>query len=228
MHLRVAQLSNAGATASGRRGGLRLTSQMLHLTAVPSHPSSRSPMTRHASVPGRFLEIAAGAPDRPAVVSDDVVVTSSHLARRSQALAMELRQRGVTADSIVAVCIDRSSGLVAAQLAAMLAGGAFLPLDPAHPTERLEGILRDAGPIVVLADPANASRFPRADVITLDGPTWERFESNGEPFEAREPAPGDLAYLIYTSGSTGTPKGVEVQHDSLANLVDWHQRAFRV
>jgi len=185
-------------------------------------------MTRHASVPGRFLEIAAGAPDRPAVVSDDVVVTYSHLARRSQALAMELRQRGVTADSIVAVCIDRSSGLVAAQLAAMLADGAFLPLDPAHPTERLEGIIRDAGPVVVLADPANASRFPRADLITLDGPTWERFESNGEPFEAREPAPGDLAYLIYTSGSTGTPKGVEVQHDSLANLVDWHQRAFRV
>jgi len=114
-------------------------------------------------------------------------------------------------------------------LGIMKAGGAYLPLDPAQPGERLTDIVRDAGVSVLITDDHSAPWA--AGVID----SIVEIESEGfipEPQAAERPESGvtadNLAYVIYTSGSTGRPKGVEVTHRNLLNLVDWHRRTFEV
>jgi amino acid adenylation domain-containing protein len=157
---------------------------------------------------------------------------------RSLRLARRLRQRGVTAASVVAVLAERSAAMVVAQLGVLRAGGAYLPLDPALPRERLRFMIEDAGASLVLAGPGAAALSgelavagaPGVPVAQLDelcepGPAGS---AGGEGAAPPAPALDDRAYVIYTSGSTGRPKGVEVSHRALRNLVDWHLACYGV
>ncbi|MFD4658624.1 non-ribosomal peptide synthase/polyketide synthase [Kitasatospora sp. NPDC058444] len=167
--------------------------------------TSRTPRTLDAL----FAAQAARTPLAPAVTDGRRSWTYQELARRVERLAGELRRRGAGPERTVALVLPRSMELVAAELAVVRAGAAFLPVDPAYPAERRALMLADAAPAIVLDDPAAV----RAALET--GP------ADQDP-AADAPAAVDgtdhPAYVIYTSGSTGTPKGVVVTHRGIAGF----------
>jgi amino acid adenylation domain-containing protein len=174
-----------------------------------------------------FTEQAGRTPEATALVCRDVQLSYRELNERSNQLAHYLRKHGVTAESLVAVCLERSVQMVIGLLAILKAGGAYVPLDPQYPQERLDFMLVDSGAHWALTDPG--VRFgAEVETISLDGPALDTLQSclAGEP----SPFPGHdahaLAYVIYTSGSTGRPKGVCIEHRQAAALIHWAQRVY--
>ena len=197
--------------------------------------SGATPAARTPSVPELVLLRAERSPEALAVVDGRSHWTYRCLAERAGAIAAGLAERGLRNEQVVALCLPRSSELVAGALGVLLAGGAYLPIDPSNPPERLRYLLSDAGARLVLTDRAGRDLLRDAPVpVAL---------SDEPPFAARaaraarkvaaagpaeSPAPEHLAYLIYTSGSTGLPKGTELAHGGLSNLVAWHRERFGV
>lgn len=152
----------------------------------------------------------------PALRFGGETLTYADLDRRSAALAAALAERGAGPDRLVAVALPRSFDLVVALIAIIRAGAAYLPLDPAHPPERLARILASAKPVCILADGGTATLFEDESLLPVSA--WP----SAAPASSRAlPAPNDLAYVIYTSGSTGEPKGVAIEHRAIVNRLEW-------
>jgi amino acid adenylation domain-containing protein len=172
---------------------------------------------RHASLGDLFLEQAARTPGgvrSQALVWNEGTMTWAELEERSARVARRLRALGVEPEERIGLLADRSPDLIAALLGILRAGGAYLPLDPSSPPERLAWMLDDAGSRRLLTDREVPSR-PGLEVLRLDEAV-----APGEP-DVPLPAvlPEALAYVMYTSGSTGTPKGVAVTHRNVVRLV---------
>src|SRR5215472_4567206 len=174
-----------------------------------------------------FRSRVAQAPDTIAVQDGSLRLTYLELARHASGLAAELARREVGPDDVVAVYADRSGELVVAELAAWLAGAAYLPLDPAQPAARIGELLALSGAAAVVSTAPLLSAGPPLgdDCLVVD-------LTNTPPDlpSAAPPNPDDaaLAYVIFTSGSTGRPKAVGVSHGSLANLMRWREEAYRL
>ncbi|HEX8906808.1 MAG TPA: condensation domain-containing protein, partial [Longimicrobiaceae bacterium] len=177
-----------------------------------------------------FEAYAAGAPDARAVMAGGRTLTYRELDERANRLANHLAALGVGPEVRVGVCLERSTDLVTAVLAVMKAGGAFVPLDPDYPAERLAYMLADSGAPVLV------TRESLSDVVpALGGVKTVRVDADADAIAARDaraPRPTlvgeNAAYVIYTSGSTGRPKAVLAQHGSLANLLAHTRRALGV
>jgi len=216
----------AAANPDLRVSGLPLLSveeEDLVLRAWNRTEAERDPVTVHAMFEAR----AARTPDAPAVVTDDEALTYGELDARANRLAHRLRALGVGAEDRVAILLERSAALAAAELAVMKAGGAFLPLDPAAPAERIAWMLDDSGAAALLTRAAHRDRLGSIAIpmVALDA---EAEALAAEPAERVGAAvdPDRLAYVVYTSGSTGTPKGVAIPHRGLANLLAWYGSTF--
>jgi len=168
-------------------------------------------------------------PDAIAVMHENCELTYADLNVRANQLAHALRKRGAGPDRPVAICLERGPQVAVAVLAVLKAGSAYLPLDPAYPAARLEHMLSDASPGVVLAQRATLPVLENttAPVILLDE-NWQAISQE----DACDPGataigltPEHPGYVIYTSGSTGLPKAVVLPHRALANLMHWHLRA---
>jgi amino acid adenylation domain-containing protein len=159
--------------------------------------------------------------------SSSVCLTYAELNRRANELAQHLRALGVGPEVPVGVCMERSPELVVGLVGALKAGGAYLPLDPSYPQERLVYMLEDAGAHVLLTEQRLASRFPdqRAHVVYLDT-GWEKSTRQQAGNPARQVTADNLAYIIYTSGSTGRPKGVLGSHSGAINRLHWMWRTY--
>jgi amino acid adenylation domain-containing protein len=168
-------------------------------------------------------------PQRIAVAMGADVLTNAELDRRASQLAQYLHSLGAGPEGVAAVCLERSPQFVIAALAVMKCGAAYLPMDSAHPAERLRFIVQDAGALLVLTQEKFAGHFTNsgARVVTLDGEK-DVIAQQPTQFAAIGSDPDQLAYVIYTSGSTGQPKGVEITHRNLSNLIAWHLRAFEL
>jgi amino acid adenylation domain-containing protein/non-ribosomal peptide synthase protein (TIGR01720 family)/FkbM family methyltransferase len=176
-----------------------------------------------------FEQQAARTPDSTALVFGDQSLTYSELNERANRLARHLRTLGVGADSLVGVLMERSAEMVVSLLGVLKAGGAYLPLDPEYPHERLSFMLSDAGVSVLLTQEQLRERVPAevARVVYLDAEWGEVAKQGGGDLtgEGVAAAPENLAYVIYTSGSTGTPKGVMIPHRGIVNRVLWMHHA---
>ena len=174
-----------------------------------------------------FEEAAARNPDGVAVLLDDTSVTYRELDARANQLAHFLRRQGVGPESLAAICIERSVEMMVAVLGVLKAGGAYVPLDPDYPRGRIEHLVQDAQPAVLLTLEHLTERFDMTAAICLDR-QWPEIarEKTTKPNVAV--SLDNLAYVIYTSGSTGTPKGAMVPHRGLANLVAMQRRTFRL
>lgn len=161
-------------------------------------------------------------PEAVAVVFQGQVLSFAALNGRANRLARHLRQLGIGPDTPVGICADRSFELMVGLLAVLKAGGAFVPLDPEYPDERLSYMLRDCAAPVVLTTTTLASRVPRceAELVAIDGiePALAGLSNENLP---RLATPENLAYTLYTSGSTGLPKGVLIPHRGICNHMQW-------
>ncbi|MGH3380059.1 MAG: amino acid adenylation domain-containing protein [Actinoallomurus sp.] len=169
-------------------------------------------------------ECVAACPDEPAVMCGDVVLTYGQVDVRANQLAHYLRDRGVGPDVLVAVFLDRGPDLIVALLAILKAGGAFVPLDPEYPTERLAYMLEDTAAPLVITQAGLAGLLPDQTVRLLIDEEWPESCPVTEPSVSA--GPRDLAYVIYTSGSTGKPKGVMIEHEGVINYLHWCAQAY--
>ncbi|MGO1000205.1 non-ribosomal peptide synthase/polyketide synthase [Lysobacter sp. CA196] len=179
------------------------------------------PAQTPACVHELFERHAQLAPEAIALEQDGERLSYAELNRRANRLARYLRTLGVGADQRVAICLERGPLTVVAILATLKAGGAYVPLDPSYPQERLDYMLADSRPRVVLTEQAlQAARAPdpARTVLDLDGPQrpWETLSDADLDRADTGLEPGHLAYVIYTSGSTGQPKGVAIEHGPLS------------
>jgi len=176
--------------------------------------------TAHALPETTLVELLQQGMDRDpqatALVFGDAALDHGTLEARSFALAAQLRALGVGPGSVVAVALPRSPELVIALMAVLRAGAAYLPLDLAHPDERLARILASARPVCALAEADVQARLGGVPVLA---PTQWTALSFAAPW--RQPSPDDAAYVIYTSGSTGEPKGVVIEHRAIVNRLLW-------
>jgi amino acid adenylation domain-containing protein len=175
---------------------------------------------------------ATATPDAVALTCGTRVLSYRELDERASALADVLRALGIGADVVVGLCAPRALEMVVGALGILKAGGAYLPLDPTYPPARLAFMLADGRvPVVVIGRgvmdqvPSGSHQKVVLDDLgrVVDCPPLSR----AAPAKVAATA-NSLAYVIYTSGSTGQPKGVEITHQSLLNLVHWHQHTFGV
>ncbi|WP_189974541.1 non-ribosomal peptide synthetase [Streptomyces avidinii] len=172
-----------------------------------------------ASVPELFAAQVARTPEAVAVVADGAEVSYAELDARANRLARYLVGRGVTAGSVVGVCLDRGVDLLVAVLAVVKTGAAYMTIDPEYPAQRVAYMLEDASPVVVLASAGTRRLAP--DALLVDDLAVADLDGGLLDVVVRAQ---DAAYVIYTSGSTGRPKGVVVSHAGVASLVAGQSR----
>ncbi|MHC6625471.1 amino acid adenylation domain-containing protein [Streptomyces globosus] len=228
---------------SAKELGDRLRRLVTALAAEPERPLSRAEIlddaerrlvlegfnglpreVEEASFPDLFARRLAERPDAVAVVDRARSVTYAQLDARANRLARLLAAHGVAAESTVGVAVPRSVDTVAAVLAALKLGAAFLPLDLAHPADRLAYMIEDSGAALVVGTEPVAGKIPDVPgvpVVLLDAPdTAAALDALPDgPVQDGPIALDQAAYVIYTSGSTGRPKGVVVPHEGISSLV---------
>jgi len=185
-----------------------VTLQELIETQVARHASATAVICEHDKV--------MGVPS----------LTYAQLNDKANQLAHRLRAEGVGPGQIVALMVERSFAMMIGILAIIKAGGAYLPVSPDHPPDRIDYMLKDAAVKILLVQNKTAGHvtfeglvFNLDDQALYRGPTANPANLN---------KPQDLAYVIFTSGSTGKPKGVMIEHHSLVNRLDWMQRAYSI
>uniref|UniRef100_UPI002454A97A non-ribosomal peptide synthase/polyketide synthase n=1 Tax=Nocardia cyriacigeorgica TaxID=135487 RepID=UPI002454A97A len=181
-----------------------------------------------ATLVSMFEAQVARTPDAPAISFEGTTLSYAEFASRVNLLARWLIERGVGAESYVALGMRRSIDLVVGMYAVSVAGGAYVPLDPDHPAERTEYILATADPVCVLTSGDDLdidTAQVRIDLLDLSGYT----DGPITDAERRSPLrPSNTAYVIFTSGSTGRPKGVAVAHGAIVNRLVWMQSAYQL
>ncbi|MBC9909359.1 non-ribosomal peptide synthetase [Chitinophaga varians] len=168
---------------------------------------------------GLFGQQAQRTPAATALVMGDQVMTYAALDEHSNQLAHYLRAMGVDDTSLVPICLDRSPEMVVAILGIMKAGGAYLPIDPGYPEDRVAYMLNDSKARTVISSSTDKQKLPADGEIRIISLDEEREAIGGYPVTALAalPVPSQLAYVIYTSGSTGLPKGAMIEHAGMLN-----------
>ncbi|MFG3056406.1 amino acid adenylation domain-containing protein [Kitasatospora sp. NPDC048239] len=182
------------------------------------------------TLPELFEAQAARTPDATALVHQGAESTYAELNERANRLAHLLVEHGVGPETLVGIHLERSTDLITALLAVLKAGGAYLPIDPDYPAERIGYMLADARPALVITSEHTRRTLPEAEAvarIVLDDPdTLTRLAGLGTTNPVSALLPSHPVYVIYTSGSTGRPKGVVIEHSALAHYLRWSVEAY--
>ena len=168
-------------------------------------------------------------PQAIAVTFEGHALTYEQLNRKANQLAHYLRKLGVGPETLVAIATERSLETVVGILGALKAGGAFLPIDPTYPQERIAFMFTDSGAPILLTQAALVNILPEngAQIIRLDE-DWPQIALEPETNPGLAVRPENTAYVIYTSGSTGRPKGAALRHNGLCNLAEVQRQAFGI
>ncbi|MBA3806780.1 MAG: amino acid adenylation domain-containing protein [Solirubrobacterales bacterium] len=222
-------LSESAAAGGDRRlSQLSMLSESERSQVLVSWNAQEHELPERASIKELFEEQVARTPDAPAVVFGDQRLSFAELNARANQIAWRLRERGVGPGTLVGVLIEKSIDLVPAVLGVLKAGGAYIPLDPLYPPERLAFMVSDAGPGMLLTHAKHLDLLPEdaGARMALDEPgVLDGASVENPPSSA---GPDDLAYIIYTSGSTGQPKGARIANKSLVSAFFAYEDAYRL
>ncbi|MFT3893216.1 MAG: amino acid adenylation domain-containing protein [Anaerolineales bacterium] len=186
-----------------------------------THSVSSSLAPRYLNFADLFNAQVAKSPNAVALICKDQELTYQELNERADQLSGYLFSLGFQPGMPVAICVTRSLDMVVAILGVIKAGGTYIPLDPAHPAERLTFILKDASAGIVITQSPFLDLFQEQNVtvLCLDDEKQKIEHFAHSPLKITI-APKNLVYVIYTSGSTGKPKGVMITHANLVNFVE--------
>lgn len=198
------------------------------VAGIPHRPEESIIQQSATMVPAKsydnFLDdlsaYASKNPKKIAIQTDTQCVTYQALHERSNQLARYLQKLGVGPDTLVGVFLDRSIDMVIAMLAILKSGGAYLPLDPSYPKERLSFMIQDAQLQLLITHQDMQEYFDREGlgIVRLDR-DFDEIQKQSKETLNREVIPSSLAYVLYTSGSSGRPKGVMIQRDGLNHFL---------
>jgi amino acid adenylation domain-containing protein len=174
-----------------------------------------------------FEEQVERTPEAVAVVFSDEQISYRELNERANQLAHYLQRRGVAADTLIGLCLNKSVEMIVAMLATLKAGGAYLPMDPAYPQERLRFMVEDSGVTYLITTESLVDSVPQKipTTILLDAER-ESIKAHPKTVPDSNCTPNNLIYCIYTSGSTGKPKGVLLEHRNVVRLMVNDQQPF--
>jgi amino acid adenylation domain-containing protein len=180
-----------------------------------------------ATIHHLFEEQVTRTPDDVALVFKDRLLSFAELNGRANQLARRLRKLGVAPGILVGLYLEHGPEMVVAILGALKAGGAYVPIEPTHPRQRADFMLKDAGITIVLTQQALIERLPGSGLVILALDTgWDELAEESAMNPPPAAAAEDPAYVIYTSGSTGEPKGVKIQHRALVNYICWAKHVY--
>src|SRR5689334_3860313 len=182
--------------------------------------ATQTPYPSEQCIHALFEDQVARTPDAIAVVQGEIALTYAELNAQANRLAHRLIALGVGPDQLVGLCVERRPHLVIGLLAILKAGGAYVPLDPSYPRERLQELVSDAAPVVIVADAMGRQALETdSPVVSVDEPAAWSHARDSNP-QVAGLSSRQLAYVIYTSGSTGTPKGVMVEHAQIVRVFE--------
>ncbi len=173
-----------------------------------------------------FEEQVRRTPDNVALVFEDKKMTYRELNEKANGLARTLRNRGVKPDDIIGIMLFRSFEMMIGILGILKSGGAYLPIDPEYPEDRIQYMLEDSNAKILLTtkDVIIADEFNEIIIDLYDDEVYSDEASNLKNVNNSN----DLIYVIYTSGSTGKPKGVMIEHYSVVNRIHWMQKKYPI
>jgi amino acid adenylation domain-containing protein/non-ribosomal peptide synthase protein (TIGR01720 family) len=179
-----------------------------------------------------FKEQVRNKPSNLAIRHESQTLTYIELDKYSDNLAFYLRSKNEQNNSPVAICIERSVEQIISVLTVLKAGLAFVPLEPSLPNDRLNYILKETSPAIILTTSNIKTKITYAEInsniILLDNFDFKHNHSQSQDISNITISPTDLAYIIFTSGSTGSPKGVMVEHHSLFNAYKGWEKIYRL
>lgn len=210
-------------------GEVSVISESERQQLLVEHNASQKTYPHNSCIHHLFETQVRLKPDAIALALQEEQITYKELDRRANRLARFLQSKGVGPEVIVAIYMERSIQTIAALFGVLKSGGAFLPIDPAYPKNRIAFMLEDAQVSVSLTQQHLLESLPETAlcVINLDS-EFERVPAEDELHPSIEAAPDNAAYIIYTSGSTGQPKGVLIEHRGVCNLVQAQASEFEV
>ncbi|KAA3617203.1 MAG: amino acid adenylation domain-containing protein [Calditrichaeota bacterium] len=194
--------------------------------------NTKSDYPEDLTIHQKFEQIAEQFPDETAIVGADpeatIRISYRELNERANQLARFLKEKGVSKENVIAICLDRSPEMVIASLAVLKAGGAYVPIDSTYPPERIEYIIKESRSSYLISTSGLEKIIPavETETIFLDQ-IDEKLTASKENLNL-EIDPFNLAYIIYTSGSTGKPKGVMLRHGGLLNTVQAQAQDFKI
>ena len=225
---------SAGSSPDRRLSQLSMLSDAERAKVVHSWNAHPEPLPQRESIKELFEEQVARTPAAPAVSFSGEQLSYDELNRRANRIAWLLRARGVVPGTFVGILMEKSLDLLPAVLGVVKAGGAYIPLDPMYPADRIEFMVADSQPKLLLTQVKHFDRARGNDNALDDAERLVAVDALGALDGLSEENPptvaggDDLAYVIYTSGSTGQPKGAMIANRSLASAYFAYERAYRL
>ncbi|OAB42663.1 non-ribosomal peptide synthetase [Paenibacillus glacialis] len=206
---------------------IRLISDMEEQVLLREWNDTTNDYPQGYTIHGMFETQVAKTPDAIAIRSREGTLTYWELNERANRLALQLRNKGVEADSIIPIVAQRSFAMMIGIMGILKAGAAYLPIDPEFPEDRIRYILEDSGATLLCAERRWMDRLSfEGEIVDLEG-LEESVQLHSEVLEPISSS-RNLAYVIYTSGSTGKPKGVMIEHESVINRLNWMQSQYPI
>lgn len=184
--------------------------------------------TKYRCIHQLFEEQVKQKPSATAVEFEEQQLTYAELNRRANQVAHYLQKKGVKPDELVGIFLERSVETLIGILGILKSGGAYVPMEPILPKERLAFILEDTQVSLLITRRHLLENLPTCSGEFVFVDEWQTFTAESEENPTSDATPENLAYIIYTSGSTGTPKGVMVQHCGVDNMVQAQVKFFNV
>ncbi|MEJ7558100.1 MAG: non-ribosomal peptide synthase/polyketide synthase [Pedobacter sp.] len=199
------------------------------LALLSSYNSPAYPYSSNETLVDLIEQQIERTPYKIAVLNEEAQISYAELNERSNQLAHYLQSKGVTAETLVPVCLDRNINMLIGILGILKSGAAYVPIDPEYPKERISYMLEDTHATLIISSVYSRASLPDCKgvtVIELDGINQIKIANQPTSNLKGTTRPHTLAYVVYTSGSTGIPKGVMIEHSNAFSFLNWCRREF--